>query len=335
MLQLPSSTSSFHGLLSELERPLRVGEANEKQTRKNKHVTSLIRANGSMFDVSAWTETVVDCTRAFYPYHNHFARSAKVYRMQQTYANMSKDGNKTCIVILIVRISCILYTKIQILWDDRLCWSLDALWLPNISWSSITTFVSFKLLIIGVFYVHTRLSSVTTATLGLRGCDMWPVSCTAQDKRRNWFGTLWPIHGEVGGLMLYESDNVENVLVGPMKWHESSFTKPFPEVWFKEKQKVLKKNKDVWKGSCFWTLGWDWGSVPESSQWRDGRRVPSSWKLLGSFSIRPFRDVLIRFYSRVFPFSHKLDTKTSQSEELKSCMHKRLHPSSLQHSFVR
>lgn len=49
-----------------------------------------------MFDVSAvlmenltWTETVVDCTR-----------NAKVYRMQQTYANMSKDGNKTCIVIL-------------------------------------------------------------------------------------------------------------------------------------------------------------------------------------------------------------------------------------------
>ena len=114
---------------------------------------------------------------------------------------------------------------------------------------------------------------------------MWYVtcSCTAQDKRRNWFGTLWPIHGEVGGLMLYESDNVESVLVGPMKWHESSFTKPFPEVWFKAKQKVLKKNKDVWKRSCFWTLGWDWGSVPESSQWRDGRRVPSSWKLLGSF----------------------------------------------------
>ena len=107
-LQLPSSTSSFHGLLSELERPELHKKTNEKQTRKTSRIFDKgKRPNGSMFDVSAvlmenltWTETVVDCTRACYPYHNHFARSAKVYRMQQTYANMSKDGNKTCIVIL-------------------------------------------------------------------------------------------------------------------------------------------------------------------------------------------------------------------------------------------
>ena len=140
-----------------------------------------------------------------------------------------------------VRISCILYTKIQILWDDRLCWSFDALWLLNISWSSITTFCLVQTSDYRcILCTH---SFVVSDDCYIGSSWMWYVtcSCTAQDKRRNWFGTLWPIHGEVGGLMLYESDNVENVLVGPMKWHESSFTKPFPEVWFKEKQKVRKQ----------------------------------------------------------------------------------------------
>ena len=221
LLQLPSSTSSFHGLLSELERP-ELHIASEKTIKNKQH---LERANGRMFDtcclngslcvlvnaslgalVSAvlmenltWTQTVVDCTRAFYPYHNHFARSVKVYYMQQTCANMSKDCNKYVYNILYVTYCTYRY---------RYCGTLDYAGILIFCGSQTfydhrsllaRPFVSFKLLILGVFVGDDCYIGVFMDVI----CDLFLHS--AQDERRNWFGTLRPIHGEVGGLMVSES----------------------------------------------------------------------------------------------------------------------------------
>ena len=60
-------------------------------------------------------------------------------------------------------------------------------------------FVSFKLLILGVFVGDDCYIGVFMDVI----CDLFLHS--AQDERRNWFGTLRPIHGEVGGLMVCES----------------------------------------------------------------------------------------------------------------------------------